>query len=476
MKAQTAMIVAALLAMPAVGLSSTVGEAKLEADAASVFIDQAIVTAVGDGFAYASDTGRASGIRLSGESLPPAGSLVEISGEISTTSGGERVIEVLDFQTLGSSTTNPLLCATEKAGGGDLAFDELTGAGQRGITGGTGVNTVGQLLTVTGRLSAISPDHESIWLDDGSGPAPSGLRVSLPEPMEMELGAWVKATGPCGLYNEGGQWLAVIQAVSVADVVPLVSNIPMVAVSAGPFTMGNSGLGIDDYEGAAREYPAHTVYVPAFWISRTEVTRAQYRSFIEAGGYNNPSLWSPEGWAWKVSNNRGSPDYWSAEQSWEIPPGAFTQSDDYPVVGVTYYEAEAFAKWAGARLPLEAEWEKAARWDGHSRVYPWGDIPNDDLCNNWFDTVTTGFQTSAVGSYLGGTSPVGCVDMAGNVWEWTSSWYTSYPNASRAFDYTGQRRVLKGGSWYGMYGTRCAARFFASPDAGENDVGFRIAR
>lgn len=476
MKTRTALMALAVMCLPAVACSETVGEAKLLADASDVTIDQALVTAVGDGFAYVSDMNRACGIRITGEAVPPAGTVVEIFGLMSTTAGGEREIEVLDIGSLGTSEVRPLVYNSGVVGGGPLAFDSETGAGQRGVTGGAGVNSVGQLVSVTGRLLAISSDHQSIWLDDGSGPAPGGLRVSLPEPMDLEMGALIRASGPCGLYSEDGKWLAVVQAVSVEDIVPLVSSIPMVAVAAGPFTMGNSGTGIDGYEGAAREYPAHDEYVGLFLIGKTEVTRAQFRSFIQAGGYHDPALWSPEGWAWVVGSSRESPDFWAAQQSWEIPPGAFTQGDDYPVVGVSYYEAEAFAKWAGARLPTEAEWEKAARWDGHSRVYPWGDIPSDALCNDWFDSLTPGFQTAPVNAYPGGNSPYGCADMAGNAWEWTSSWYTSYPGAAQPFDHTGQERVIKGGGWYGMYGTRCSARYFAAPGDSAFDFGFRIAR
>lgn len=475
-RAALAVLAAVALALPAAASPGTVGDAKLQPDGAGVVMEQALLTAVGDGFAYAGDLGRACGIRLTGTSFPPKGTIVEASGVISTTPWGERFIQVTGIELRGTAEVRPLVCSTSSAGGAGQSFDPQTGSGQRGATGGQGANSVGQLLTVTGRLTAMSQDHWSMWLDDGSGPAPAGLRVDLPEPMDLEPGAWIRATGPCGLYSEDGSYRAVVQAISLADIVPLVPNIELVPVAAGPFTMGNTGLGMDDYEGLAREHPAHDVYVPAFWIGKTEVTRAQFRSFIQAGCYSDSSLWSPEGWAWVTASTRDTPSFWTAEQFWDVPPGGFTQGDDYPVIGVSYYEAEAFAKWAGGRLPTEAEWEKAARWDGHSRVYPWGDVPGDASCNDWFDTVTTGFQTSAAGTYAGAQSPFGCSDMAGNVWEWTSSWYTSFPGAAQPFDRTGQHRVMKGGSWYGMYGTRCAARSFAAPDASAYDFGFRIAR
>lgn len=472
----TAGVLCAILLAASGATAGTVGEAKMQPDGAYVTIEDAVVTASGAGFAYVSALDHSSGLRLAGESLPARGVVVNCEGEMSTTPGGERVLAVSTVIAAGSETLKPWLIKAASLGGADLAFDETTGAGQRGIAGGNGLNTVGQFVSIAGRLTAISADRRTIWIDDSSGAGPSGTTAELPEPMSLETGAFVKVTGVCGLRLEGEVYSAVMQVTRAEDVLPLYPNFEMAHVPAGIFAMGNTGAGMDDYEGMSREYPAHEVYVPSFWIGRTEVTRAQFRSFIQAGGYADASLWSPEGWAWRVQTGRVEPLFWSDEQDWGTPPAAFSQTDSHPVIGVSYYEAEAFARWAGARLPSEAEWEKAARWDGHSRVYPWGDTPSDAMCNDWFDTVVTGFQTAPVGSYAGSAAPSGCEDMAGNAWEWTSSWYASYPGAEAQFDRTGELRVLKGGSWYGMYGARAACRYFGAPESDANDVGFRIAR
>ena len=472
----TASLLCLMLHAASGATAGTVGEAKMQPDGAHVTIEDAVVTSSGVGFAYASALDRSCGLRLAGESLPARGVLIDCEGEMSTTPGGERVLAVANVNSGGTQTLKPWLIKAASLGGADLAYDESTGAGQRGVTGGKGLNSVGQLVSIAGRLAAISADRRTIWIDDNSCAGPSGTLAELPEAMSLEAGAFVKVTGVCGLRLEGEVYSAVLRVTSVEDVLPLYPNIDMAHVPAGLFTMGNTGAGMDDYEGMSREYPAHEVYVPSFWIGRTEVTRAQFRSFIQAGGYADASLWSPEGWAWRVQTGRVEPLFWSDEQDWGTPPAAFSQTDSHPVVGVCYYEAEAFARWAGARLPTEAEWEKAARWDGHSRVYPWGDTPSDAMCNDWFDIVTSGFQTAPVGSYPGSAAPSGCEDMAGNAWEWTSSWYASYPGAGVQFDRTGELRVQKGGSWYGMYGARSACRYFGAPEADANDVGFRIAR
>lgn len=213
-----------------------------------------------------------------------------------------------------------------------------------------------------------------------------------------------------------------------------------VYVPAGPFTMGSP-----DGEGAGNEHPQHEVTLDAFWIMQTEVANAEYKAFIEAGGYTTESFWTAEGWQWRSENSITEPENWADDQ-WNEP--------EYPVVGVSWCEAVAFANWLAdetglpMRLPTEAEWEKAARGiDG--RTYPWGDETPSDQILNYNSNVGS---TTAVGSYPHGASPYGALDMAGNVWEWTTDWYAeeyyaNSPASNPPGPESGYHRVVRGGSW-----------------------------
>jgi iron(II)-dependent oxidoreductase len=267
---------------------------------------------------------------------------------------------------------------------------------------------------------------------------------------------------------------------------------PMIYIPAGGFQMGNSGVGDDAVNGQTDEFPQHVVNLSGYWIGKYEVTRGEYKKFMDANGYNNPAYWSTEGWSWKVSKGRTQPDYWlPASQDWGS--GTFIQTDSYPVVGVSYYEAEAFCNWAGGHLPTEAQWEKAARWDDarlHSNVYPWGDAWDSQKCNNWYDSLYLGCQTAPVGSYASDASPYGCMDMAGNVLEWCKDWYSAtYYSISPANDPLGPSsfdtgaRVLRGGGWGSASdsgsNSRAAYRgisYYLDPGSYWGDGGFRLAR
>jgi formylglycine-generating enzyme required for sulfatase activity len=184
---------------------------------------------------------------------------------------------------------------------------------------------------------------------------------------------------------------------------------PMILVPEGPFIMG---LPESDFLAEDHEKPQRQVYLSGYWIDVFPVTNARFGRFMMAGGYGDASWWSKEGWAWKCQNDITRPLQWE-KKGWDGP--------DQPVAGVSWHEADAYARWVGRRLPTDAEWEKAARGtDG--RRYPWGnDWPTSKLANfNMFVD-----RTTPVGLYPEGKSPYGCFDMAGNVNNWVRDWYVS---------------------------------------------------
>lgn len=256
-----------------------------------------------------------------------------------------------------------------------------------------------------------------------------------------------------------------------------------VLVPAGPFTMGTSSepWALDN------ERPAHTVDVPAFVIDTVPVTNGRYAEFIEAGGYRDQRWWSPEGWRHVREAGLEAPQFWQrdGDQFWRRRFGVLEPvGPDEPVVHVCFHEAQAYAAWAGKRLPTETEWEKAARWDpasGRSRRYPWGD---DDPRPEHANLGQRHLGPAPVGAYPAGASPLGVHQLIGDVWEWTSSgWYPypgfemfPYPEYSQVF-FGGDYRVLRGGS----FGTAPAAvratfRNWDHPIRRQIFSGFRCAR
>jgi len=263
------------------------------------------------------------------------------------------------------------------------------------------------------------------------------------------------------------------------------ADIVMVYVPAGEFLMGSTEAQVEEAFRMCQEMRTdchrywfdaemqqHRVYLDGYWVGRTEVTNAQFRKFIEAGGYSKREYWTAEGWQWKESAGITQPHSWN-DPTWNKP--------DHPVVGVSWYEAAAYAKWAGARLPTEAEWEKAARGtDG--RIWPWGN--EFDCAGGNFDDSYTGCSdgceyTAPAGSYPYGASPCGCLDMAGNVSEWVADWHGLYerPTASNPTGpASGDYRVVRGGDWnYNQAYARCAWRGVVDPGDRFADVGFRVA-
>ena len=229
----------------------------------------------------------------------------------------------------------------------------------------------------------------------------------------------------------------------------------LVRIPEGPFWIGSP-----EGEGEDREHPQHEVPLAEFYLMWAPVTNAQYRLFVEDGGYEEGEWWTEAGWEAKEKNGWSEPRYWG-DGRWNRP--------EQPVVGVSWYEALAFAHWAGGTLPSEAEWEKAASWDpeaGRKRRYPWGDEWDATRCN----TIEEGLRrTTPVGQYSPrGDSAYGLVDMAGNVWEWTRSRLAGYPYAAgdgREGLEGAAARVVRGGAFdLGARLARCACRYWPSPD------------
>jgi iron(II)-dependent oxidoreductase len=254
-----------------------------------------------------------------------------------------------------------------------------------------------------------------------------------------------------------------------------------VRVPAGPFTLGvdktSEPFSLDN------ERPAHTVDLPAFRIARFPVSNAEYAAFVAAGGYRERRWWSERGWAHRMEAGLERPLFWHPDGSRrrfgiveEIPP-------DEPVQHVCYFEAEAYATWAGARLPTEQEWEKAAAWDpdrGLRRRWPWGSsAPVDGVANLGGDAL----RPAPVGAYPAGASAYGVEQMIGDVWEWTSSGFEPWPgfrpmlyDSYSAPFFGGDFRVLRGGSWAVAPSTiRPSFRNWDLPIRRQIFCGFRLA-
>ncbi|RLV49481.1 ergothioneine biosynthesis protein EgtB [Nocardioides mangrovicus] len=254
-----------------------------------------------------------------------------------------------------------------------------------------------------------------------------------------------------------------------------------VLVPAGEFVLGVDG----DAEpwSLDNERPAHVVDLPAFRIGRFPVTNGEWRRFVEAGGYDEPRWWSATGWEYRQQADLRRPLFWSADGSRrrfnlveEIP-------DDEPVQHVCFHEAQAYAAWAGARLPTEQEWEKACVWDpalGRRRRWPWGD-------SEWTPALANlggeGLRPAAVGAYPAGASAYGAEQMMGDVWEWTSSGFEAWPGFEPMLYATysapffgGDYRVLRGGAWsVGSNAVRPSFRNWDLPIRRQIFCGLRLA-
>jgi formylglycine-generating enzyme required for sulfatase activity len=307
-----------------------------------------------------------------------------------------------------------------------------------------------------------------------------------------------------------------------------VPDIVWVEIPAGPFLMGSPA---DEEEASDHEKSQHELHLPRYYIARYPVTNAQFRPFVAGGGYDNPAYWTEQGWTWRngaepdlsvyddFSNEEAVRNYreWLTGRPAEKRDRPFWWGDrrrgapTRPVVGVTWHEVVAYARWLAARLrdgdttlsvwaeseisdlrlepgdlrvwlPSEAEWEKAARGtDG--RRYPWGDWEAGRANTEELDLG----ETNPVGIFPAGRSPYGVQEMAGNVWEWTRSrwgeqsvmWvdygYPYVPDDGRERLEDMRIPILRGGSWGSSRGhARCAVRSGGGPDGFGSSVGFRV--
>ncbi|MDR3573495.1 MAG: SUMF1/EgtB/PvdO family nonheme iron enzyme [Anaerolineaceae bacterium] len=284
-------------------------------------------------------------------------------------------------------------------------------------------------------------------------------------------------------------------------------------VPAGVFRMGTSeeDKRLLKEEGAQSwddEEPAHEVFTSAFSIGKYPLTNLEFKAFVDDGkGYENQDYWSKDGWNWRtgrwdtdlsfISEEETRRQYkeWLAQRSvaqrampffWDNPQW---NGHNLPVVGISWFEAEAYCKWLSTvtgknyRLPTEAEWEKAAR-GSDGRLWAWGSIWNAEYCNTDDGDVQAKLRRSTtVGMYPQGHSPCGAEDMLGNVWEWCADWFAPDIYETRAGQAVkdpqgpekGLARVLRGGSWFNSRSSaRCAYRNWIVPVLYSYDVGFRL--
>jgi len=235
------------------------------------------------------------------------------------------------------------------------------------------------------------------------------------------------------------------------------------------------------------ERPAHEIDVAPFSIDVYPVTNGDFMEFMRDDGYARRELWSDDGWTWLTDAHVAAPKYWTlSADGWcnRVMDSVSPIDPDRPVCHVCYHEAEAFARYAGKRLPTEQEWEVAAGWDQASRrmrAFPWGDEPASPSRAN-VDQLA--FDVAPLGAFSGNWSPLGCYGMIGDVWEWTSSDFVPYPGYetfpykeySQVF-FGSEYKVLRGGSWATRSGVaRNSFRNWDYPIRRQIFSGFRCAR
>lgn len=261
-------------------------------------------------------------------------------------------------------------------------------------------------------------------------------------------------------------------------------NAEMVYIKGGEFLMGSRN-------GMPHEKPVHKVSIKSFWMDKTEVTVQEFAEFIKETGYKTEA----EKFGWSGVFDLEAKEWTRGDgASWQNPEGDEKKSQpNEPVTQISWNDANEYAKWAGKRLPTEAEWEYAARGGLVGKTYAWGNDlrPNGKPVANWWqgtfpdkNTVEDGFlKRSPVGSFK--PNGFGLYDMAGNVWEWTADWYAAdyyanSPVANPKGAANGREKAIRGGSWMCAENFcsnyRVAGRSHSTPDTGLNNVGFRCVK
>jgi gamma-glutamyl hercynylcysteine S-oxide synthase len=260
------------------------------------------------------------------------------------------------------------------------------------------------------------------------------------------------------------------------------TGLEFVEIPGGEVTIGapRTGFAYDN------ERPNHRTDVRGYLLAHTPVTNATYLTFVEGGGYQRREWWSDEGWAWKEDYDISRPGCWTADHAAEWRLGKLEPlHPEAPVVHISWFEADAFARANEARLPTEIEWEKAATWDQEehrSLPYPWGECPPEPGLHANVDQLSGG--TASAGSHPAGASPFGVEDMIGDVWEWTKTSFGGYPGFvpypyreySEVF-FGNKYKVLRGGSWATR--ARVASPTFRNwdfPQRRQIFAGVRLAR
>ncbi|MBI5789811.1 MAG: SUMF1/EgtB/PvdO family nonheme iron enzyme [Candidatus Schekmanbacteria bacterium] len=369
---------------------------------------------------------------------------VRVNGELAVTSDPADAELYLDGKHLGT-TPKTLFDLEAKKYQIKLVKDQYyPWSGEAQIVAGQTRKLDVDLKRFEGSLQVNSMPSEAEIISDGSPLGMTNAQVWL-KPGEHSL--LVKKTGYKTLEKQVNLTAGKPQTLNlVLERVGVAEIADMIFIPKGEFGMGSAnGL-------LPHESPKHAVSLEGFYIDKHEVSNAQYAGFMKATRRNPPAFWH--------DNDLNKPDQ--------------------PVVGVSWNDAMAYAKWTGKRLPTEAEWEKAARgFDG--RIYPWGHDKSRELANGAGKADGYLF-TAPVSSLAAGASPYGVLNLAGNVWEWCADWYgknyyADSPSENPPGPASGKLKVLRGGAWdSGDDSLRTTNRYAEPPDFWGNNVGFRCAK